>query len=503
MRRLLLPAAAAALLLALLGAAVSAERAHRRAAERVVRDYAGVAASELVRRAAFDIGFNGYQVLAAALRRTTAAGAPSLPDRVPAPARALVAQAWVVAPPVAIEGTLPDAALLQWALDEAPRLPREPGAFFVRRRGATTLVFVPLEDDAHRTVALEVAPAGLRSFVEHAVARGPLLPGAVGDGRVGNDVIALALRDATGREVVRVGPAPWPEWEVTVPCGDFFRGVLDGSSVAASIDPAAAERLIPGGLPPSRLPFLAALAAAAVLLAIVAVRQVQRERAFARIRDDFVASVSHELRTPLAQVRLFVETVLLGRTRSAEESDRFLRAAHRETLRLGHLVDNVLDFARAERGVLDLALVPQPLAPLVDETIQGFVPLAATRGVTLASVLDPEVAAAVDAAALRRVLLNLLDNAVKYGPEQGEVAVTLRRTGDTATLCVADQGPGVPAGEREAVFAPFHRLARDRQTVATGAGIGLAVVREIVTRHGGTCRIEDGARFVVTLPGAS
>ncbi|HEV7498526.1 MAG TPA: HAMP domain-containing sensor histidine kinase, partial [Vicinamibacteria bacterium] len=197
-------------------------------------------------------------------------------------------------------------------------------------------------------------------------------------------------------------------------------------------------------------------------------------------------------------------TVLLGRCRSAEEERAFLEAAARETLRLGHLVDNILDFSRAERGLLDFAPSPRRLAPLVAGVTRAFEPLAATRHVRLASELDPEAGAAVDEAGFTRLLLNLLDNAVKYGPERSEVTVRLVQAGTAVEVAVEDRGPGVPVRDREAIFAPFQRLDRDRRSAATGAGIGLAIVRELVTQHGGDCRVEDreggGARFVVSLP---
>jgi len=135
-----------------------------------------------------------------------------------------------------------------------------------------------------------------------------------------------------------------------------------------------------------------------------------------------------------------------------------------------------------------------------------FAPLAAARRVRIAEEVDPRAAAAVDEARFQQVLLNLLDNAVKYGPERGEVVVRLSRQGGDVLLAVEDRGPGVPARDREAVFAPFQRLARDRRSAATGAGLGLSIVRDLVARHGGSCRVEDrdggGARFVVRLPAA-
>jgi signal transduction histidine kinase len=479
----------------------------------VLRDYAGVAGTEFVRRTAFDVGFNGYQVLAAALRRSAAAGAVALPEGgVPRQARDLIGRLIVVerGKPRLVTGPPPPAWLEAWIRAESAAPLREREGFSTRHRAqdghAATLVLVPLDDEGVRLAAFDVDLAALRPFLERSIARGPLLPEMIGDGHVTNAAVAVSFRDHAGAERLRAGPGPWPEWEVEVPFADFFRGVLEDSHVRVSLDPALAERLLPGGLPPSRIPMLAALAVAGLGLSVLAIRQVRRELAFARLRDDFVASVSHELRTPLAQIRLFVETVVLGRCRSDDEERRFLEAVGRETLRLGHLVDNILDFSRAERGLLDVSLAPRRLAPVVGDVTRAFEPLAATRGVRIETLLDPDAGAAVDEAGFRRVLLNLLDNAVKYGPAQADVTVRLRRVGDAVELAVEDGGPGVPARHREAIFAPFWRLGRDRQSPATGAGIGLAVVRELVSCHGGSCRVEDreggGACFVVRLPAA-
>jgi signal transduction histidine kinase len=496
-----LPAASLAVTVALAVSAFDARREHRAAAERVLRDYAGVAATEFVRRTAFDVGFNGFQLVAYAIRRSVNTGTALVLPR--GEAGALARRVWMVsAEPVLLAG--PAGGDTTWVSAEVAtlRTPEEP--FVVRHRvgggRAETLVLVPLADG--RAAAFEVAREALVPFGRRAISRGPLLPEVVGDGHVSNASLSLVLVDHAGGTELTSGPPR--EGAVEVPCGDFFRGVLQGSAVRVALDPDVAPRLLPGGVPRGGGAWLAALAVLGGALTTLTVVQARRERALRRLRDDFVASVSHELRTPLAQIRLFTETVLLGRARSPEEARACLEAAHRETLRLGHLVDNVLDFSRAERDALDLALVPRRLAPLVDEVVGGFRPLAAARGVRIASELDPEAGAAVDAAAFRQVILNLLDNAVKYGPEQGDVEVGLCRAGDAVLVSIADRGPGVPAGERQAIFRRFQRLDRDRRTAATGAGLGLAVVRELVARHGGSCAVEDreggGARFVVRLP---
>ena len=481
--RFAVPAAAAAIVVALAVAALRAERSHRVAAEQVMRDYAGVAATEFIRRTAFDVGFNGYQPVAIALARTAAAGEIRLPPALPASSRALVDHLFVVEGDAArqLAGGPAPSWLLPWIRAEAAHVPPDHDSYFVRHRivdgAAATLIVVPLDEVGRRVAAFDVSLAAQRPFLQRSLDRGPLLPEVVGDGKLGNDVLSLSYRDHAGAERLRSGSGSWPDWEVDVRFNDFFRSVLEDSHVRVAIDPAVAARLLPGGLPSSQLPVLVVLLAGALLLGGLGLLQTRRERAFARLREDFVVGVSHELRTPLAQIRLFTETVLLGRAASAQEERRFLEGAARETIRLGHLVDNILDFSRAERGVLDLAPAPRRLAPLVDEVTRSFQPVAARRRVVLAAELDPEAGAAVDEAGFTRLLLNLLDNAVKYGPEQGDVTVRLRRADDKVELAVEDRGPGVPPRERAAIFEPFHRLPRDRRSASTGAGIGLAIVR--------------------------
>ena len=109
----------------------------------------------------------------------------------------------------------------------------------------------------------------------------------------------------------------------------------------------------------------------------------------------------------------------------------------------------------------------------------------------------------VDRDAFKQILLNLLDNAVKYGPDGQRIGVVLIPVDHSFSLMVEDEGPGIPNGEREQVWMKFYRLDRDRDTHQTGTGIGLAVVHDLVMRHGGSCRVEEGtrgARFVVQMP---
>jgi signal transduction histidine kinase len=164
----------------------------------------------------------------------------------------------------------------------------------------------------------------------------------------------------------------------------------------------------------------------------------------------------------------------------------------------------VLHFARAERRLVRVQLGECPLAPIVEDVAAAFVPVAAARGAVIRLRVQPDIAAVTDADALRHVLLNLLDNAARYGPRGQQITLGAAREGDWVRLWVDDEGPGVPPEERVRIWEPFVRLPSAAGTVSVGSGIGLAVVREIVTLLGGRVGVEGaperGAHFFVLLP---
>src|SRR6266566_3428888 len=235
--------------------------------------------------------------------------------------------------------------------------------------------------------------------------------------------------------------------------------------------------------------------------------QLRRESQLTRLRSDFISGVSHELRTPLAQIRMFSETLTLGRVRSDEERRRSLAIIDQEARRLTHLVENLLHFSRSERQTAHITPEPTALGPLVQEVIDGFAPLAAARGATIAATVPDDLVVTADPGAVRQMLLNLLDNAVKYGPAGQEVRIGATRKNGVAKLWVDDGGPGIPRADRERVWERFWRLERDRESAVAGSGIGLAVVRELATLHHGRAWIDDegpaagtGTRVVIELP---
>jgi PAS domain S-box-containing protein len=240
---------------------------------------------------------------------------------------------------------------------------------------------------------------------------------------------------------------------------------------------------------------------------VYALRDVTDEQELERARSDFVATASHELRTPLAAVYGAART--LRRTDielPAEQQEAFLDIIVSETERLTAIVSQILLAGQLEEGRVDVTTTATDLRPLVESV------LASTRLRTPAHIElrveqngDRAVALA-DEDKLRQVLVNLLDNAIKYSPDGGEVAVELAGGAGRVRLTVRDHGLGVPAGEQERIFEKFYRLDPALTRGVGGSGLGLFISRELVTRMGGSLTVRsqpgEGAAFVVDLPAA-
>ncbi|MDB4950203.1 MAG: ATP-binding region ATPase domain protein [Gemmatimonadetes bacterium] len=375
-----------------------------------------------------------------------------------------------------------------------------------------------------RAFAFAVAAGRVAAPVLARVVAGtPLLPPSLRGGASNRAALSIVVTGARGDTVLRsraeakapsegswldakaggadLGVAMGPE------VADTLGGVLAGFTAHVALRPALVGAVALEAAPRTRFALLLSLFVLSMCLVGVAIVQLQRQHELARMRDDFVSGVSHELRTPLAQIRLFADLLESGRLPPGEQGGRAVRIINEEAQRLTYLVENVLLFARSQRRVGRVSPQPAAMDALVREIAESFAPLARARDVELRVHAQPGVVAPVDRDALRQVMLNLLDNAVKYGPRGQRVTVGLEMDGGRARLRVDDQGPGIPPWERERVWEPYRRLEREASSAVGGCGIGLSVARDLVEQHGGHVRVEDapggGARFVVELPGAT
>jgi signal transduction histidine kinase len=218
-----------------------------------------------------------------------------------------------------------------------------------------------------------------------------------------------------------------------------------------------------------------------------------------RERCELLAAVGHELRTPLTSIRGYIETLLDGDV-DTPTSRRFLETARREALRLGRLVDGMLEFS-----MLDLSTgavcAGCDAVEQIEATVEAIAPLARERGITIATQLPAAAAARVDPDAFVHVMVNLVENAIKYGRDGGRIEIACTREAPFVCITVDDDGPGIAGGERKSIF---RMGVRGDANARPGTGIGLAIVKAIVDRAGGDVRASSsplgGARFTARVP---
>ncbi len=520
----LLLCASVVLIAVLAWQAYRAAASHRALAERVLHDYADLAATEVGRRGTSYIGNYGYGAAIRGLTRALAESGGALPSRealaaaIPTQSRRAVELTGALFRFDAegrfevAGGELPP-PIRRALLDRTRRPPDRPAEYRVLHvpsaGGLRFFVFTANEigDRADGMRAgFEVDRAALARWLTEFVAGGePLLPPALASRDAAQSAVRVLVRTPDGHVLLRSPGPAWTPSAATVrkPLDDAAENSLRGFTAEVTLDPAAAGELVIGGLPRSRAGLLLALLLLSLGLTAAAIVQMGREQALARLKEDFVTRTSHELRTPVAQIRMFTETLLLDRVRTEDERRRSLAAIDRGARRLTHLVDNVMQLARRSAPPSGLLRERTDLGELARQAIDELETMTDARG-RIALQAPRTVMAAVDREAFRRIVLNLLDNAAKYAGTDSPILLTLKSENGHARLSVEDRGPGIPERDRERVWQPYFRLERDRRSSIAGTGIGLAVVHDLVIQHEGECRVEEapggGARIVVTLP---
>ncbi|HVV71486.1 MAG TPA: ATP-binding protein [Verrucomicrobiae bacterium] len=237
---------------------------------------------------------------------------------------------------------------------------------------------------------------------------------------------------------------------------------------------------------------------------ILVFHDLTRLKQLERTRQEFVANVSHELRTPLSLIKGYAETLLDGAKDNPEVAVKFLQTIDRNAERLKLLIEDLLTISELESGRLKLNLQPVSLRPLVEKLVSDFKSLAEAKQVTLVDEA-PDLRVRADAGRLEQVLCNLIENAIKYGRNQGTVAIRARQVeGTQVEVSVQDNGPGIPPDSLERIFERFYRVDKARSREQGGTGLGLSIVKHIVQTHGGKAWVKSdlghGATFYFTLP---
>ena len=233
-------------------------------------------------------------------------------------------------------------------------------------------------------------------------------------------------------------------------------------------------------------------------------RDVTELRRLERVRQDFVANVSHELRTPITAIRGYAETLKAGALQDSAHAPQMVEIIHRQSERLSELVADLLDLSRLDAGELDLTIAPVLLVEIAWRAGEAVAPRAASKRLTVVHRVDESLVALADWKAVEQVLINLLDNAIKYTPEGGTIELVGERLADRCLLSVRDNGLGIEARHLPRLFERFYRVDRGRSRDMGGTGLGLSIVKHLVGAMNGDVRVDshpgEGSLFTVSLP---
>jgi signal transduction histidine kinase len=403
-------------------------------------------------------------------------------------------------------GGAPSPEAMRLIRDSIPKLAASPpvaawhfGYLFLQS-APEAIAYSPVRDATGRVLAVY----GYRScygtydvwdfMLVHRIAR--VVPPFLTEGMPTDSILALSVTDIHGRPLYT---APAMRGTV-VATGTDTIPQLSNIVVRIGLRPRVADRLVLGGLPRSHLPDSVLVLVGSIVFAIATLAMLRREFRLVESREMFLANVSHELRTPLQHILLFVQILRLKRARTDAERDKAIEVIETETQRLIRLTDNVLGVVRTSKPrarirAVDAAAVAAQAAELCG-------PLATARFMKIELDTVPAVAGA-DPEWLKQILVNLIDNAVKYGPNGQTIWIGVRSEATDVQLWVQDSGPGIHPRDRDRVWRAFVRLDTPGDATA-GTGIGLTIVRELVELMHGRAEIQDaaggGVRISIFLP---
>ena len=250
---------------------------------------------------------------------------------------------------------------------------------------------------------------------------------------------------------------------------------------------------------------LACLSAFMIGGIVLSYRSVSKEVALAKLKSDFVSNVSHELRTPLSLIRLYAETLEMGRLSDPDKFQEYYRIIRKESERLTTLINNILDFSKIEAGKKAYDFRETDMAELVKTTLDSYRFQIEQNGFSLEESIEEDVPKIIaDREAIARSLLNLINNAVKYSSDEKRLAVKLCRRNGSVNVEVIDHGIGIPRAEQGKIFEKFYRVSDPLVHNTKGSGLGLSLVRHVVEAHGGRVLVESvpgkGSKFSIELP---
>ncbi|WP_168204020.1 sensor histidine kinase [Aliikangiella coralliicola] len=383
-------------------------------------------------------------------------------------------------------------------------LAEKPFAFIHTNYSGTPVTLIVTQFKEKNLLGFQVNRESLRRLLQSSFDKSSLLPEVIANGKATNSIILLSMVDHTGD--LLIGEKINHNYDVaTKILADEYSGIFRNHQIRVAIKTDNIEELIIGGQPEDNLPVILATMIILIVIFIVTFIQLRKEQQLSRLRERFVAEVSHELRTPLTQIRMFAETLIKGRARNEEESQHYLQVINRESIRLNHLVENILRYSSSE-NTGELKLTQLAIVPFLNTIIEEINPIRIAKNVAVKCDLEScEIAIHKDN--FRRIILNLLDNAIKYGPDRQTIEIKgqiIQRSGKrTYRLTINDEGPGIPSKYHTNIWQAYYRLPRESNQAIAGTGIGLYLVKRLVTEINGSIKLKNrepnGCSFLLEL----
>ena len=367
------------------------------------------------------------------------------------------------------------------------------GDFVVRRDGWNILV------GFRRVRSSDGTPVAVGYVVRPESVAGEMLDGILRSLAVdrGLAVRVTGQSDAAGPLPLSAAPGALAEVPLFSDTTGWRLAIVDvqGRSVTQLV---ARERWTYGALV---VGMLAVMVAGVVLIA----RTSRRAAELSNAKTEFVANVSHELKTPLALIRMFGETLESGIVPDEDRRREFAGVIRRESERLTHLINNVLDLGRIDAGTKRYELVRGDVVGIVRQALDAYRPLFDRLGFEVEAELPNEpISIRMDRDAIVQALVNLFQNVIKYADQGGHIRVSVARDEDRVRVSVADRGVGISADEIPRIFAPYYRAAATRESAPAGSGLGLSIVQHAIAAHGGRVEVTStpgaGSTFMIVLP---
>ena len=237
----------------------------------------------------------------------------------------------------------------------------------------------------------------------------------------------------------------------------------------------------------------------AMFLGVVLIlRDISREKHLARLRSDFISNVTHELKTPLTSIRMYAESLMMGRVKSDSVQKEYLSIVVTETDRLKRMINNILEFSKMEKGKPEYHFVNSNLASILNASIHEMNYWFEKEHFEVVTELDETIYAEVDPEKMMQAIGNLLSNAIKYSTDTKKIFIRLFKKSEYVCIEVEDQGMGIPEDKLSRIFEQFYRI--EQKESISGTGLGLTVVKEIIEAHNGTISVTSeigkGSRFI-------